>query len=162
MPQPAAAHQYKGRLADQPADQEYSPGRAPKPEASQHIWAVGNSPFQVLPGVLPDVLNPRGLANGGFYPSPPCCGGHHADLEQAWWFVQTDKKYQLADWRVRPLSEELMLYARTDTHYLLYVYDRLKVCPRFLVVTKYNCSKTISLQFWFFVFYFVCILNNIV
>lgn len=42
--------------------------------------------------------------------------------------VQADKKYQLADWRVRPLSEKLMLYARSDTHYLLYIYDRLKVC----------------------------------
>lgn len=42
--------------------------------------------------------------------------------------LQADKKYQLADWRVRPLPEELLLYARTDTHYLLYIYDRLKVC----------------------------------
>lgn len=40
--------------------------------------------------------------------------------------VVTDKKYQLADWRIRPLSGEMLLYARMDTHYLLYIYDRLK------------------------------------
>ncbi|DBB05628.1 TPA: hypothetical protein ACH3X1_012245 [Trebouxia sp. C0004] len=40
--------------------------------------------------------------------------------------VKTDKKYQLADWRVRPLPEDLMVYARMDTHYLLYIYDCLK------------------------------------
>jgi len=41
--------------------------------------------------------------------------------------VQTDKRYQLADWRIRPLPEEMLLYARMDTHYLLYMYDLLKV-----------------------------------
>lgn len=42
-------------------------------------------------------------------------------------WLQTDKKYQLADWRVRPLPLELLVYARMDTHYLLYIYDCLKV-----------------------------------
>lgn len=28
--------------------------------------------------------------------------------------------------RTRPLSTEMLLYAREDTHYLLYVYDRMK------------------------------------
>ncbi|KAK1986459.1 exonuclease [Colletotrichum cereale] len=37
-----------------------------------------------------------------------------------------DKKYQLADWRVRPLSEEMLYYARSDTHYLLYIYDKMR------------------------------------
>ncbi|KAI0439469.1 ribonuclease H-like domain-containing protein [Xylaria telfairii] len=37
-----------------------------------------------------------------------------------------DKKYQLADWRIRPLPEEMFYYARSDTHYLLYVYDHLR------------------------------------
>lgn len=41
--------------------------------------------------------------------------------------VKTDKSFQLADWRVRPLSEEHLKYARMDTHYLLYIYDYLKV-----------------------------------
>ncbi|KAI9496799.1 ribonuclease H-like domain-containing protein [Zychaea mexicana] len=37
--------------------------------------------------------------------------------------VEADKKYQLADWRIRPLPEEMLKYARADTHYLLYIYD---------------------------------------
>eukprot|EP00731_Ephydatia_muelleri_P038543 Em0799g5a len=40
--------------------------------------------------------------------------------------VQADKQYQLADWRIRPLPEEMMKYAREDTHYLLYIYDRMR------------------------------------
>ncbi|KAG5452299.1 Exosome component 10 [Clonorchis sinensis] len=35
--------------------------------------------------------------------------------------VRANKKYQLADWRIRPLPDELIEYARTDTHYLLHV-----------------------------------------
>ena len=37
-----------------------------------------------------------------------------------------EKKYQLADWRIRPLPKVLRDYARSDTHYLLYVYDHLR------------------------------------
>ncbi|KAJ2724758.1 exosome nuclease subunit [Coemansia sp. Benny D115] len=37
-----------------------------------------------------------------------------------------DKKYQLADWRIRPLPQEMMHYARADTHFLLYVYDCMR------------------------------------
>ena len=57
--------------------------------------------------------------------------------------VTPDKRYQLADWRIRsvsqgqflypsievkfrPLPEEMLLYARSDTHYLLYIYDCLR------------------------------------
>lgn len=40
--------------------------------------------------------------------------------------VTADKKYQLADWRIRPLPNEMLKYAREDTHYLLYIYDRLR------------------------------------
>lgn len=40
--------------------------------------------------------------------------------------VETDKKYQLADWRIRPLPKEMLKYARSDTHYLLYIYDRMR------------------------------------
>ena len=40
--------------------------------------------------------------------------------------VNVDKKYQLADWRVRPLPSEMLKYAREDTHYLLYIYDRMR------------------------------------
>ncbi|CAN0444205.1 unnamed protein product, partial [Laminaria digitata] len=37
-----------------------------------------------------------------------------------------DKKHQLSDWRMRPLQADMLKYAQSDTHYLLYVYDRLR------------------------------------
>ena len=40
--------------------------------------------------------------------------------------VDANKQYQLADWRIRPIPEEMLKYAREDTHYLLYIYDVLK------------------------------------
>ena len=39
---------------------------------------------------------------------------------------EADKSYQLADWRIRPLTEGMIKYARNDTHFLLYIYDNLK------------------------------------
>eukprot|EP00981_Chlorochromonas_danica_P001010 scaffold233_cov174-Ochromonas_danica.AAC.50 len=36
------------------------------------------------------------------------------------------KTHQLSDWRRRPLPQEMIEYARWDTHYLLYVYDCLR------------------------------------
>ncbi|CAD8116640.1 unnamed protein product [Paramecium sonneborni] len=38
----------------------------------------------------------------------------------------TDKTYQTADWTQRPLSDEMIKYAQIDTHYLLYIYDRMR------------------------------------
>lgn len=35
-------------------------------------------------------------------------------------------RYQLADWRVRPLPPDMLHYARCDTHFLLAVSDLLK------------------------------------
>ena len=40
--------------------------------------------------------------------------------------IIVDKRYQLSDWRIRPISEEMLKYAREDTHYLLYIYDELR------------------------------------
>ncbi|GMF20575.1 unnamed protein product [Phytophthora fragariaefolia] len=40
--------------------------------------------------------------------------------------IDADKQYQLADWRVRPLEKNMVKYAREDTRYLLFIYDRLK------------------------------------
>ncbi|RKF59549.1 Exosome complex exonuclease rrp6 [Erysiphe neolycopersici] len=37
-----------------------------------------------------------------------------------------DKVYQMADWRIRPLPEKMLYYARADTHYLLYIYDQMR------------------------------------
>ncbi|KAA8917633.1 hypothetical protein TRICI_000234 [Trichomonascus ciferrii] len=39
---------------------------------------------------------------------------------------QTSKEYQRADWRVRPIPERMLGYARADTHFLLYIYDILR------------------------------------
>ncbi|KAF0976261.1 hypothetical protein FDP41_004936 [Naegleria fowleri] len=54
--------------------------------------------------------------------------------------IEADKKYQLADWRVRPLPSEMVKYAREDTHYLLYIYDRLRQDMFF----KPNLSSSIT------------------
>ncbi|KAK2743229.1 exosome nuclease subunit [Myotisia sp. PD_48] len=40
--------------------------------------------------------------------------------------IEVDKKYQIADWRLRPLLPEMFDYARSDTHYLLYIFDHLR------------------------------------
>ncbi|BAO42352.1 exosome complex exonuclease RRP6 [Kluyveromyces marxianus DMKU3-1042] len=39
---------------------------------------------------------------------------------------KTSKKYQLADWRIRPLSKPMFAYARADTHFLLNIFDQLR------------------------------------
>ena len=43
-------------------------------------------------------------------------------------FVNFDaqKQYQTADWRIRPLPNEMLDYARSDTHFLLYIYDCMR------------------------------------
>ena len=38
----------------------------------------------------------------------------------------TDKKFQMADWRMRPLPQEMTKYARIDTHYMVKIYNELK------------------------------------
>ena len=40
--------------------------------------------------------------------------------------IEADKQYQLSDWRIRPLEDEMVKYARQDTHYLLYIYDLMR------------------------------------
>eukprot|EP00948_MAST-09A_sp_MAST-9A-sp1_P000443 g443.t1 len=39
---------------------------------------------------------------------------------------KANKAYQLADWRVRPLTPEMTYYAVCDTYWLLYIYARMK------------------------------------
>jgi exosome complex exonuclease RRP6 len=39
---------------------------------------------------------------------------------------KADKRFALADWRLRPLSSDMAHYARCDTHFLLHCYDRLR------------------------------------
>ncbi len=40
--------------------------------------------------------------------------------------VKMNKRFQKADWAVRPLSRDLLLYARLDTHYLIPLRDMLE------------------------------------
>ncbi|KAL9230759.1 hypothetical protein vseg_006070 [Gypsophila vaccaria] len=40
--------------------------------------------------------------------------------------VLANKQYQTSDWRVRPLPRDMLHYAREDTHYLLYIYDKMR------------------------------------
>ncbi|KAK6454040.1 ribosomal RNA processing 3'-5 [Scheffersomyces xylosifermentans] len=49
-----------------------------------------------------------------------------AYLLEAYANFKTSKKYQLADWRIRPLSPPMLAYARSDTHFLLSIFDQLK------------------------------------
>ncbi|KAN0064991.1 exosome nuclease subunit [Thecaphora frezii] len=47
-------------------------------------------------------------------------------LMQRYCDFDADKRYQLADWRIRPLPKEMLYYARSDTHSLLFIYDSLR------------------------------------
>ncbi|KAF1920592.1 ribonuclease H-like domain-containing protein [Ampelomyces quisqualis] len=53
-------------------------------------------------------------------------GGSLAYLLERFVQFKAQKQHQLADWRIRPLGEELFEYARGDTHFLLYVYDKMR------------------------------------
>ncbi|XP_050901233.1 protein RRP6-like 2 [Lathyrus oleraceus] len=41
--------------------------------------------------------------------------------------VSANKEYQNAEWRLRPIPDEMLRYAREDTHYLLYIYDSMRI-----------------------------------
>ncbi|CAO1634416.1 unnamed protein product [Parajaminaea phylloscopi] len=49
-----------------------------------------------------------------------------AYLLSRYYDFEADKRYQLADWRIRPLPKEMLYYARSDTHSLIYVYHCLR------------------------------------
>lgn len=53
-------------------------------------------------------------------------GGSLAYLLERHVQFKAQKQYQLADWRIRPLGQELFEYARADTHFLLYVFDNMR------------------------------------
>ncbi|OAF66139.1 hypothetical protein A3Q56_06136 [Intoshia linei] len=64
--------------------------------------------------------------------------------------ITIDKNLQLADWRLRPLPEIYLSYARLDTHYLLYLYehlriDCLKIGPK-LCKNVLSQSRTLALE----------------
>ena len=54
-------------------------------------------------------------------------GAHSlAHLVKHYTGLPLNKAYQLADWRIRPLPQEMLQYAREDTHYLLYIWDCMR------------------------------------
>ncbi|KAF0929737.1 hypothetical protein E2562_024429 [Oryza meyeriana var. granulata] len=69
--------------------------------------------------------------------------------------VTANKEYQSADWRLRPLPDEMIKYAREDTHYLLYIYDlmRLRLMKESsgendLLLEVYKRSNEVCLQLY--------------
>ncbi|BHF59344.1 Exosome component 10 [Sparganum proliferum] len=60
----------------------------------------------------------------------------------------TNKMYQLADWRIRPLPQELIEYARSDTHYLLYIAEQLRghLSDRGLLQSAVERSRELCLR----------------
>ncbi|RLN18231.1 protein RRP6-like 2 [Panicum miliaceum] len=69
--------------------------------------------------------------------------------------VIANKEYQAADWRLRPLPDEMIKYAREDTHYLLYIYDlmRLRLAKESsgdsdMLLEVCKCSNEICLQLY--------------
>lgn len=50
--------------------------------------------------------------------------------------VSIEKSTRLSDWRVRPLTEKQQLYARQDTHYLLYLYDKVRTDPNYVSASR--------------------------
>lgn len=64
---------------------------------------------------------------------------------------RTSKKWQLADWRIRPLSDEMKDYAKADTHFLIEVFykihsELLKI-PNALQNTLYASRKVANRRF---------------
>jgi exosome complex exonuclease RRP6 len=80
-----------------------------------------------------------------------------AFLLQHYCDVVVNKEYQVADWRMRPLPQEMIDYARSDTHYLIYIYRRMKkdlldrsIGNNLLVATwessRHTCLKRYRIQ----------------
>jgi exosome complex exonuclease RRP6 len=91
--------------------------------------------LKVLHGAFMDVMwlqRDLGLYLVGLFDTHCACralgytGGSYAYLLKRFTGVDAQKQYQTADWRIRPLPQELLDYARSDTHYLLYIYDNLR------------------------------------
>lgn len=65
--------------------------------------------------------------------------------------VDADKKHQLSDWRQRPLPDEMLQYAISDTMYLLDIYDKMKAeiknfeCDEISIKGVLDASRTVCL-----------------
>ncbi|KAL5354145.1 exosome nuclease subunit [Pseudogymnoascus australis] len=91
--------------------------------------------LKVLHGAFMDILwlqRDLGLYIVGLFDTNHACkalgyaGGSLAFLLKKFIDFDADKKYQMADWRIRPLPEGMFFYARADTHFLLYIYDHMR------------------------------------
>ncbi|KAI6184331.1 3'-5' exonuclease [Aphelenchoides bicaudatus] len=64
--------------------------------------------------------------------------------------IELNKSYQRSDWRMRPLDRHHLVYARSDSHYLLYCYQKLcqelKSNSKKTLLDVYNESKEICLR----------------
>jgi len=71
-----------------------------------------------------------------------------AHLLQKYCNVSVNKRFQLADWRVRPIPHEMLVYARQDSHYLLYLYDvyrnALRVCTHYEKPCTHVCKNLLQ------------------
>ncbi|CAG2163580.1 unnamed protein product [Oppiella nova] len=70
--------------------------------------------------------------------------------------LEADKHFQLADWRIRPLTPELLKYAREDTHYLIFIYIQMKNqliasgnSEKNLLKAVFERSKSVCLKLYF-------------
>ncbi|KAB5526371.1 ribonuclease H-like domain-containing protein [Coniochaeta sp. 2T2.1] len=91
--------------------------------------------IKVLHGAFMDIIwlqRDLGLYMVGLFDTHYACdalnypGKGLAYLLKKFCDFDADKKYQMADWRLRPLPDEMFYYARSDTHYLLYIYDMVR------------------------------------
>lgn len=84
------------------------------------------------------------------------CLQHYCD-------ISTDKKYQRADWRIRPLSQDMALYARCDTHYLLHIFYRmvLEAHQRHCLEEVWTRSKAVCLRLYEKELLFSCTAGNL-
>ncbi len=90
---------------------------------------------KVFHGAFMDIVwlqRDLGLYINGLFDTNAACkalgypGGSLAYLLKRFVDFDADKKYQMADWRIRPIPEEMLFYARADTHFLLYIYDHVR------------------------------------
>lgn len=91
--------------------------------------------LKVFHGAFMDIVwlqRDLGLYIVGLFDTNAACktlsypGGSLAYLLKRFVDFDADKKYQMADWRIRPIPEEMFFYARADTHFLLYIYDNMR------------------------------------
>lgn len=90
---------------------------------------------KVFHGAFMDIIwlqRDLGLYINGLFDTNAACkalgypGGSLAYLLKRFVDFDADKRYQMADWRIRPIPEEMFFYARADTHFLLYIYDHVR------------------------------------